>query len=234
MPRFSRGLRRGILSALLAGSAIAAAPGSPLQPQTASIEIDAGIAGPISPLLYGQFVEFMFEGIKGGVHAELIRNRSFEEPRQAVGLSRYWERYPDDRNDDYAISFGWDAGAAYPDSAPGEGLIGGHSLRVELGDGVITRHGVHQARMPVRPGRRLSRLSLAQDRAFTGERTRRARSRRDRRTDLRRGAHRRRRRRLEAVWVHPEAGEDDPLARFAILFSGVGQRVGGPGVAHAG
>ena len=99
VPPFPRALRYRILSALVAASAIAAAPGSPLQPQTASIEIDAVTEkGLLSPLL---FAEFMFEGIKGGLHAELIRNRSFEEPPNAIGLPRYWERHPDDRNDDY-------------------------------------------------------------------------------------------------------------------------------------
>ncbi|HWF90270.1 MAG TPA: hypothetical protein VN659_15605, partial [Pyrinomonadaceae bacterium] len=39
--------------------------------QTASITIDANkVENRISPLLYGQFLEFMFEGIKGGLHAE--------------------------------------------------------------------------------------------------------------------------------------------------------------------
>ena len=153
VPPFPRALRHRILSALVAASAIAAAPGSPLQPQTASIEIDAGTQeGRISPLLYGQFAEFMFEGIKGGLHAELIRNRSFEEPPNAIGISRHWERYPDDRNDDYAISFHWDQEVAYPMQAPSEGLIGGHSLRVQLRPGVIARHGVHQARMPITSG----------------------------------------------------------------------------------
>ena len=83
--------------------------------QTASIKIDARkVENRISPLLYGQFLEFMYEGIKGGLHAELIRNRSFEEPANTIGLSRDWERYPDNRNDDYALNFHWDNQFAYP------------------------------------------------------------------------------------------------------------------------
>jgi len=82
--------------------------------QTASITVDASkVENRISPLLYGQFLEFMFEGIKGGLHAELVRNRSFEEPPNIIGLSRNWDRYPDDRNDDYALSFVWDDGHTY-------------------------------------------------------------------------------------------------------------------------
>jgi alpha-N-arabinofuranosidase len=115
--------------------------------QTASITVDARkVENRISPLLYGQFLEFMFEGIKGGLHAELLRNRSFEEAANVIGLSRNWERYPDDRNDDYALSFAWDDESAYPSHRKE------HSLRVKAGDGVIPRHGVYQSRIPVRAG----------------------------------------------------------------------------------
>jgi alpha-N-arabinofuranosidase len=88
----------------------------------------------------------MFEGIKGGLHAELIRNRSFEEAPNVIGLSRNWDRYPDDRNDDYALSFAWDDQSSYPPQRKE------HSLRVKAGDGVIPRHGVYQARVPARAG----------------------------------------------------------------------------------
>jgi alpha-N-arabinofuranosidase len=116
--------------------------------QTASITIDPRkVENRISPLLYGQFLEFMFEGIKGGLHAELIRNRSFEEPANVIGLSRNWDRYPDDRNDDYALSFHWNDQISYPPARNKE-----HSLQVQAGDGVIQRHGVYQSRIPVRAG----------------------------------------------------------------------------------
>ena len=115
--------------------------------QRASITIDARkVENRISPLLYGQFLEFMYEGIKGGLYAELIRNRSFEEPPNVIGLSRNWERYPDDRNDDYALTFYWDDKHAYPQQRKE------HSLRVEAGDGVIERHGIYQPRIPIRAG----------------------------------------------------------------------------------
>ena len=118
--------------------------------QTASITIDARkVENRISPLLYGQFLEFMFEGIKGGLHAELIRNRGFEETPNVIGLSRNWDRYPDDRNDDYALSFAWDEQFAYPQR---KNETKEHSLRVRAGDGVIPRHGVYQSRIPVRAG----------------------------------------------------------------------------------
>ena len=115
--------------------------------QTASITVDARkVENPISPLLYGQFMEFMFEGIKGGLHAELIRNRSFEEAANIIGLSRNWDRYPDDRNDDYALSFTWDDQSSYPPQRKE------HSLLVRAGDGVIPRHGVYQSRIPIKAG----------------------------------------------------------------------------------
>src|SRR6266481_8125622 len=97
----------------------------------ATITIDAGAAsGPISPLLYGQFIEFMFEGVKFGLHAELLRNRSFEEQPNVIGLSRGWERYPDDRDDDYALNFTWDDSVHYPEKPRPETGIIEHSLRV--------------------------------------------------------------------------------------------------------
>src|ERR1700738_1600779 len=74
----------------------------------ANIEIDADrVEGPISPMLYGQFDEFMFEGVKRGLTAELIRDRSFDEAPNAIGLPRDWEREPDDRNDDPGLRFHW-------------------------------------------------------------------------------------------------------------------------------
>ena len=120
----------------------------------ARIVIDATqVEGQIDTRLYGQFLEFMYEGIKGGLSAELLRNRGFEEAANAIGLSRDWERYPDDRNDDYGLSFGWDGDVAHPVSAnffdvkPPQ-----HALRVDAGGGIVERHGIYQARVPVRAG----------------------------------------------------------------------------------
>jgi alpha-N-arabinofuranosidase len=142
---------RLLLSLLVVGIAGQSVPAP--QPRTAGIEIDASsVEGRISPHLYGQFLEFMFEGIKYGLHAELIRDRGFEDQPGPAGLSRSWERYPDDRNDDYGMSVGRDQDVAYPTTQPAEGTTGGHSLRVELRPGVIARHGVFQARLPVRQG----------------------------------------------------------------------------------
>ena len=70
-----------------------------------------------------------------------------------IGLSRHWERHPDDRIDDYGLSFGWDAEVAYPVSLDFfEEKPVQHSLRVDLTDGIVERHGVYQPRIPVRAG----------------------------------------------------------------------------------
>jgi len=142
--------RYGAAAVILASSILSARA----QSDEARIVIDAArVEGQIDPRLYGQFVEFMYEGVKGGLAAELLRNRGFEEAANNIGLSRYWERHPDDRNDDYGLTFGWDAEVAYPvsldffDEKPVQ-----RSLRVDLTDGIVERHGVYQPRIPVRAG----------------------------------------------------------------------------------
>jgi hypothetical protein len=75
------------------------------------VVVDAAkVEARIDPRLYGQFLEFMYEGVKGGLSAELVRDRGFDGPPNSIGLSRPWERYPDDRIDDYDMSFHWDEG----------------------------------------------------------------------------------------------------------------------------
>ena len=120
--------------------------------EEAAIAIDASkIENRISQRLYGQFAEFMFENIKFGLHAELLRNRGFEETANAIGLPRHWERHPDDRNDD-AIRFRWDDSVAYPPSRPPGQEQVVHSLRVDLSTADGQRRGISQARLPVRAG----------------------------------------------------------------------------------
>ena len=118
----------------------------------ASIAIDAAkVEGTISPMLYGQFDEFMFQGVKGGLHAELIRDRSFEEAPNVIGLPRYWDRDPDDRNDDPALHFRWDDSVAYPPAKDLQSEHIEHSLRVDvMNDG--QRRGIRQGGIPVRQG----------------------------------------------------------------------------------
>ncbi len=60
----------------------------PAGASTATITIDAGQPGPrISPLLYGIFLEEINHGVDGGLYAELVRNRAFEDSRAPEGYT---------------------------------------------------------------------------------------------------------------------------------------------------
>jgi len=143
--------RAAVLLSVTLASAVLAAPAPS---GGARIVIDAGqVEGRIDDRLYGQFLEFMYEGVKGGLAAELLRSRGFEEAPNAIGLSRDWERYPDDRIDDYGLSFVWDDTVALPvslDALDEKTVL--HSLRVDAGGGIVERHGIFQPRLPVRAG----------------------------------------------------------------------------------
>ncbi|HEV7594253.1 MAG TPA: hypothetical protein VGO33_04585, partial [Gemmatimonadaceae bacterium] len=103
----------------------------------ARVIIDATrVEAEISPTLYGQFAEMMFGGVKRGLHAEQLLDRGFEDSPNAIGLPRYWERYPDDRNDDYGLHFRWDDSVAYAVSTElVEPSPIQHALRVDAGPG---------------------------------------------------------------------------------------------------
>ena len=119
----------------------------------ANIDIRADqVEGQISPQLYGQFDEFMFEGVKRGLTAELIRDRGFDEAPNAIGLPRDWAREPDDRNDDPGLHFGWDDAVYYPTSRDFSRERAEHSLRVELSEEDGQRHGIHQRGIAIRRG----------------------------------------------------------------------------------
>lgn len=196
------------------------------EPLSAGIVIEANaVQGALSPLLYGQFLEFMFEGIKGGMQAELIRNRSFEEAANSLGLSRDWERYPDDRNDDYGLALAWDNQEFYPPRPRRETPGRPHSMRIDARAGVLLRHGIYQSRVPVRAGIEYrgylwlktkqfeGRLVVALEQDVTdGELYAEA--------GLGMGAG-------DAPWKrYPfllKPGKSDPLARFAVLVDGRGQ-----------
>ena len=119
----------------------------------ATLTIDADkIENVISPSLYGQFAEFMFQDIKGGLDAELVRDRGFDEQPNALGLPRYWERDPDDRNDDAALRFAWDADVYLPVNGDENTLTSQHSLRVDVQSEFEQRRGIRQGWIPVHAG----------------------------------------------------------------------------------
>jgi alpha-N-arabinofuranosidase len=142
-------LRAGVGSAavLLLAATLCAQPAG-----LAAVRVDAGrVENRISPSLYGHFAEFMFEGVKFGLHAELLRNRGFEEPANAVGLPRHWEREPDERNDS-DIHFRWDDSVSYPPGRQPDPERAGHSVGLELRGNAFGPRGLSQARLPIRQG----------------------------------------------------------------------------------
>jgi alpha-N-arabinofuranosidase len=108
--------------------------------------------GEVGSLLYGQFAEFMFEDVRGGLYAELLRDRGFEGAPNHLGLPRYWERDPDDRNDDAALVFAWDEKVSYPPLKPYRTDAPEHSLKISLGPNGGERRGIRQSGVPVRAG----------------------------------------------------------------------------------
>jgi alpha-L-arabinofuranosidase len=72
--------RKGNSAQRLATVAATLGLGIAMQAQTAHIDIDADAQGvPISPVLYGIFFEEINHAGDGGLYAELVRNRSFED-----------------------------------------------------------------------------------------------------------------------------------------------------------
>lgn len=122
-------------------------------PPSASIVIDAAkVVGHVDPKLYGAFTELMAEGVKYGLDAEMLHDRSFEETPDALGLPRGWQLEPDERNDNVgAIRFAQVPDEAYPRTNRASGKPD-HSLRVTLtpGDIMDARRGLSQPHINVR------------------------------------------------------------------------------------
>jgi hypothetical protein len=78
-----------------------------------------------------------------------LRNRGFEEPANAVGLPRHWEREPDERNDS-DIHFRWDDSVSYPVRTRPASEGAEHALGVELRGNAFGPRGISQARLPIR------------------------------------------------------------------------------------
>ena len=147
---------RGVVRAVWLASLLLSpflAPGNGPNATTATLTIDTNtVENVISPSLYGQFAEFMFQDIKGGLDAELVRDRGFDEQSNALGLPRYWERDPDDRNDDAALRLAWDADVYLAVNGDKKTLASQRSLRVDVQGEFEQRRGVHQGWIPVRAG----------------------------------------------------------------------------------
>ncbi len=135
---------------------LAALPLHGQQPSApASIHIDPGrVVNHVSPRMYAAFTEMMAEDVKRGLTAEMLLDRSFEQPTDYLGLPAHWRLEPDERNDNVgAVKFAQTTEQAYPlmDAATKEA---NHALRVKLAPEDITdaRRGFSQGRLSVRAG----------------------------------------------------------------------------------
>ena len=82
---------------------------SSLHASTATIKIDQGKPGPaINPRMYGIFLEEINFGVDGGLYAELIRNRGFEDAKPPEGFTFKNGRWLDEKGYDAGFSrFGY-------------------------------------------------------------------------------------------------------------------------------
>src|SRR5213075_821257 len=76
---------------------------------TATITIDAAAKGPrINPRMYGIFLEEINFGVDGGLYAELIRNRGFEDAKPPEGYTFRDGKWQDEKGYDARFSrFGY-------------------------------------------------------------------------------------------------------------------------------
>lgn len=124
-------------------------------PPTATVRVDATrVENRVSPRMYAAFTEMMAEDVKRGLTAEMLLDRSFEQPVDYLGLPAHWQLEPDERNDNVgAIRFAQTAEAAYPttDAATGNA---NHALRITLApaDIIDTRRGFSQGTLSIRAG----------------------------------------------------------------------------------
>src|SRR5579864_6151057 len=75
---------------------------------TATIDIDATKPGPrLNPRMYGIFLEEINHGVDGGLYAELIRNRGFEDAKPPEGFTYRNGRWMAGRYDAGFARFGY-------------------------------------------------------------------------------------------------------------------------------
>ena len=80
---------------------------------TVTIDIDAAKPGPeINPRLYGIFLEEINTGVDGGLYAELIRNRGFEDAKAPEGFVLRNDRWDNGRG--YVIPYRFEVDKSLP------------------------------------------------------------------------------------------------------------------------
>ena len=94
--------------------ALALAASAPsIQAETATIHIDAAKPGPeINPRMYGIFLEEINTGVDGGLYAEMIRNRGFEDAKAPEGFSFINGRWDNGRG--YVIPYHFEVDKSLP------------------------------------------------------------------------------------------------------------------------
>ena len=111
--RYARHLT-GLVLLMFAGSLGAA---------TATIKIDVTQRGPpINPRMYGIFLEEINHGVDGGLYAELIRNRGFEDAKPPEGYIYHNGRWVDSLGDN-AYDAGFDRFGYFTNGLPFWSLV---------------------------------------------------------------------------------------------------------------
>jgi len=110
--------------------------------QVGEIEIDAGKAGPkINPKLYGVFLEEINHAIDGGLYAEMIQNRGFEDSKAPEGFT--FEDHCWRNPGGYATIFDWEPDKSIPYwSLVSAGDARG-SMSLDMTNVWIPRHHAH-------------------------------------------------------------------------------------------
>ncbi|HOV78433.1 MAG TPA: hypothetical protein PLS24_10400, partial [Sedimentisphaerales bacterium] len=143
----------------LAGVTLTLLWAASLQAAKATITIDPRQKGPaINPRMYGIFLEEINHGVDGGLYAELIRNRGFEDSRPPEGFTHHDGRWLDAKGYDAGFSqFGYTTNGIPFWSLIREGQAKGtmslettggiteqsrHCLRLEIEDPAGGRFGV--------------------------------------------------------------------------------------------
>jgi len=163
IPRADLFAALGFLAALVAPPALAAEHG---QGAAERVVIDAGAAGaPISPLIYGQFIEHLGRCVYGGLWAEMLEDRKFFHP--VTGEAPAWEMYtPGPRS--------WDGeGHPYELLVRSPWMILGDKRALRMvGDRALAgQHSVELAARPADPrgvGLSQERLALHDGRDYVG------------------------------------------------------------------
>jgi len=164
--------RHAAAASLAVAILAAASPARAIDPPEVRVRVDAATVGaPISPYIYGQFIEHLGRSIYGGLWAEMLEDRKFYYP--VTGEAPAWEMYrPGERS--------WDgAGVPYellvrsPWMVVGDkkavtmvregAWVGEHSPRVALPGGGAAG-GLVQERLGLQDGREyVGRIVLAGD-----------------------------------------------------------------------